>query len=186
MIFSRESIYIDKSARLIGNVKIGEYSSIWPTAVLRADMGPITLGRYVNIQDGTVIHTDSKGSVTVGDYTLVGHQAMLHGCTIGRAAMIGIRVVILDGAEVGDGAQITAGCMIRGGMKIPPKALVIQKNNELKIYENKARPVQTITGSLEYASLTERIQNDQFGPFSDEELKTFKNRAEKIYDDIFK
>lgn len=88
-------------------------------------MNRITLGNFINIQDNTSLHTDSRGSISIGDWTLVGHNAMLHGCKIGRGCLIGIGSILLDGCEIGDGAQITAGCMIRGGKKIPPRSLVL-------------------------------------------------------------
>ncbi|MCB1174509.1 MAG: gamma carbonic anhydrase family protein [Leptospiraceae bacterium] len=140
-------------------------------------MGRIRLERGVNIQDNCTIHTDSKGSVVVGAYTLVGHNAILHGCQIGRACLIGIGSLVLDGARVGDGAMITAGCMIRGGMQIEAGSLVIQKGGELKVYPGKARYLQTLAGSLEYIALAKRWQQGHFGPFSDQELVRFQAEA---------
>lgn len=175
-----ETSYIDKAATIIGDVSLAHLTSVWPGAVLRGDMAPIEIGEGVNIQDGTVIHCDSHHSVTVGDYSLIGHQAMLHGCHIGRGVLIGIRAVVLDDAEIGDGAMVTANCIIRGKMKIPPFALVVEKKGELKIYENKARTVQTIAGSLEYIELARRIKEDIHGPFSDDEEAVFQRQAIEI------
>ena len=177
--------WIHPTATVIGNVVLGPECSIWPSAVLRGDLGTITLGRGVNIQDGTVVHCDSGGSVVVGDYTLVGHRAILHGCKVGRGALIGINSVILDGAEIGDGAMITAGCMIRGGMKIPPLAMVVQKGGELKVFPGKARAQITVAASLEYIELARRWQERVFRPLTEEEEKQLSERASTILKEMF-
>lgn len=163
---------------------MGEYSSLWPGVVVRADMNAFVLGKYVNIQDNSTLHSDSKRGITIGDYTLVGHHAMIHGCTIGRGVLIGIGSVILDDAQIGDGAMITAGCMIRGGTKIPPQALVTPDGSSIRIFENKARTAYTIAGSLEYVELAGRMQKGVWGPFSREEESAFLARAKEIWDSI--
>ncbi|TGL78301.1 gamma carbonic anhydrase family protein [Leptospira yasudae] len=175
-----ETAFIHPQATAIGLVEMGPHSSLWPGAVIRADMNRIVLGEGVNIQDNSTLHTDSSRGITIGDYTLVGHNAMLHGCTIGRGCLIGIGSVILDDAEVGDGAMVMAGCMVRGGKKIPPGAMVIQKNGELKIFEGKAKPVFSVAGCLEYIALSERFKKGIFGPFTPEEEIEFQNRAKGI------
>ena len=164
---------------------MGKLSSLWPGVVLRADMNSFILGDYVNIQDNTTLHSDSKRGITIGDYTLVGHNAMLHGCTIGRAALIGIGSVILDDAIIGDGAMITAGCMIRGGAKIPPRALVTPDGSSIRIFENKARTALTVAGSLEYVALAERMRKGIWGPFTRAEEEDFLARAKAIVAGLF-
>jgi len=176
--------FIHESARVIGLVEMGENCSIWPGAVLRADMNSIILGNCVNIQDNSTLHVDSSAGMSIGDYTLVGHNTMLHSCKIGKACLIGIGSIILDKAEIGDGAMITAGCMIRGGMKIPPKAMVIQKEGKLFIYENKAKVQLTVAGSIEYMELAARHQKNLFGPFTKEEEKDFFVRAGQVMEEL--
>lgn len=177
--------WIHPKASVIGNVTLGPECSIWPGSVLRGDLGHIELGRAVNIQDGTVIHCDSRGRVDIGDYTLVGHKAMLHGCRIGRAALIGINSTILDGAEIGDGAMVTAGCMIRGGMKIPAFSMVVQKGGELKVYPGKARTQMTLAGSLEYVELARRWKERNFHPLNEGEERELFERAGIILKEMF-
>ncbi|RME93376.1 MAG: gamma carbonic anhydrase family protein [Candidatus Hydrogenedentota bacterium] len=172
--------FIHEKATVIGNVKLAKGVSIWPGAVLRADMHDIILGEGVNIQDNSTIHTDFKKPVIIGDYTLVGHNAMLHGCKIGKGCLIGINATVLDDAEIGDGAMITAGCLIRGGTKIPPKAMVIQKKGEIKIIENKARTMFTVAGSLEYIRLIEMHQKNEFIRFTEEDEKALQEEAKEI------
>ena len=116
----------------------------------------------------------------MGDYSLIGHNAMLHGCHVGKACLIGIGCVVLDNAEIGDGAMITAGCMIRGGQKIPARAFVYSKKGELIVVEGKARPVQTVIGSLEYVELAARHQEKRWEPFSGEEIEVFRKKAANI------
>lgn len=172
--------YIHPQSTVIGMVEFGHSCSIWPGVVIRADMNQIQLGNAVNIQDNSTLHTDSKSPIVIGDWTLVGHNAMIHGCRIGRGVLIGIGSIILDGAEIGDGSQVTAGCMIRGGKKIPPRSLVVADGSNIKIYPNKAKPEFTVAGCIEYIHLAERIQRNEFGPFSDEEGREFVEEAKKI------
>lgn len=178
------SPYIHPRATVFGDVVLGESSSIWPGAVLRADMNRIELGKAVNIQDNSTLHTDSRSKIFIDDWTLVGHDAMLHGCHVGKGVLIGIGSVILDGAEIGDGAQITAGCMIRGGKKIPPRSLVVSDGSGIKIFPGKAKPEFTIAGCIEYILLAERIQKQVYGPFSEEEEKGFLELAKSIITDL--
>ncbi|MBE7413471.1 MAG: gamma carbonic anhydrase family protein [Leptospiraceae bacterium] len=158
--------------------------SIWPGAVLRADTNFIKLGKAVNIQDNSTIHVDSTYSTSIGDYSLIGHNVVIHSSTIGKACLIGIGSIILENCVIGDGAMISAGCLIRGNTKIPPKAMVIQKNGELKIYENKSRPQLIIASSLEYVESSKRFLNKFFAPFSENETKEFFMKAGSILKEL--
>ena len=169
--------FIHPMASVEGLVEMGVDCSVWPGAVIRADMNTVRLGRGVNIQDNSTLHVDSGRGLSIGDYTLVGHNTMLHSCTIGRACLIGIGSVILDGAEIGDGAMITAGCLIRGGKKIPPGALVLEKNGKQTIVENKAKTRYAVTGSIEYINLARRHREGIWGPFTKEEERGFYEQA---------
>ncbi|TGK06934.1 gamma carbonic anhydrase family protein [Leptospira semungkisensis] len=175
-----ETAFIHPAATAMGMLEMGPYSSLWPGAVARADLNEIKLGEGVNIQDNTTLHTDSTGSLRIDDYTLVGHNAMLHGCKIGKGCLIGIGAVILDEAEIGDGAMILAGCMIRGGKKIPPRAMVIPKNGDIVIYDKKAKPEMSVAGCLEYIQLAKRFQENIFRPFTKEEEQAFVQEAKAI------
>ena len=179
-----KSSFIHPQASVFGMVTLGKNTSIWPGAVLRGDLGNIILGDFVNIQDHSTLHVNSRNKIEIGDYTLVGHNAILHGCKIGKACLIGIGCVILDGAEIEDGAMITAGCIIRGGKKIPARSLVIQKSGDIKIVEGKARTSHTIAGSLEYAELAKRFKKKIFKPFSIEQEKAFLAEGNKIVADL--
>ena len=119
------SAYVDPSAQVIGEVVIGERSSIWPCASLRGDMGPIVVGSDTSIQDCCALHLDEGFPLTVGDRVTVGHSVTLHGCTVEDDALIGIGSTILNGAVIGKGAVVAAGSLVPEGMQVPPATLVM-------------------------------------------------------------
>jgi carbonic anhydrase/acetyltransferase-like protein (isoleucine patch superfamily) len=121
-----DGVFVAPSADVIGDVVIGERSTIWYGAVLRGDVESIRVGADTSIQDNTVIHVDSSGFATVvGDRVTVGHSVVLHGCTVGDDALIGIGAIVLNGAEVGQGAMIGAGSLVTPGTKVPPGMLAL-------------------------------------------------------------
>ncbi|ADL07353.1 gamma carbonic anhydrase family protein [Thermosediminibacter oceani] len=120
-----QSCFIAPTADIIGDVTVGENSSVWHRAVLRGDINSIKIGANSNIQDGTVIHVAEEHPVTIGDYVTVGHSAILHGCTIKDNALIGMGAIVLDGAVVGEGALVGAGSLVPEGKEIPPYSLAI-------------------------------------------------------------
>ena len=119
------SAYIDPGAHVIGDVEIGPFSSIWPTAVLRGDIEPIHVGANTNIQDGALIHTDQGFPTAIGDRVTVGHAAVIHGCMIGDDSLIGIGARVLTGAKIGRGAVVAAGALVTEGMEVAPDTLVM-------------------------------------------------------------
>ncbi len=119
------SVFIADGVRLIGDVTIGEDSSVWFNAVLRGDVGPIVIGRGTNVQDLVMCHMTNGGPpLIVGDYCTIGHGAILHGVTIGRGVLIGMGAVLLDGAIVGDESIVAAGSVVTEGMIVPEGVLV--------------------------------------------------------------
>jgi carbonic anhydrase/acetyltransferase-like protein (isoleucine patch superfamily) len=119
------SAYIDMSAQVIGDVTVGERSSVWPNASLRGDTGPIVIGSETSIQDNCVLHLDEGFPLTVGDRVTVGHSVTLHGCTVEDDALIGIGATILNGARIGQGSVVAAGSLIPENMDVPPATLVM-------------------------------------------------------------
>ena len=180
MMKIHKKAFVHSSAVVMGAVELGEKSSVWPMTVVRADLGKIRIGRFVNIQDGSILHCNTDNQLEIGDYTLVGHKAMLHGCKIGKGCLIGINATVLDNAEIGDGAMIMAGCTIRGGKKIPPRALVLPAGDKVKIMENKATPLVTVHGSLEYAELAKLAKKGNKKLLSQAKLDELKPLAEQI------
>lgn len=120
------SAFIDASAQVIGDVEIGEESSVWMAAVIRGDVHHIRIGRRTNIQDGTIVHVMKDTHPTVvGDDVTVGHAAMIHGCTIERQCLIGMRATLLNGCQIGTGSIVAAGALVPEGMVVPPRSLVM-------------------------------------------------------------
>ena len=121
-----ESCYIDESAQIIGDVAIGENSSVWMNAVIRGDVYAIRIGKNCSVQDCSVLHgMRHKYGVTLGDWITVGHSVTLHGCTIGDRCLIGMGSVILNNARVGRGSIVAAGTVIPENTVIEPNSLVM-------------------------------------------------------------
>jgi gamma-carbonic anhydrase len=120
------SAYIDRGAQVIGDVVIGERSSLWPGVVARGDVNSIRVGDETSIQDNTVLHCDAPGfSLEIGSRVTVGHLAMLHGCMIEDECVIGIGAIVLNGARVGTGSVVAAGALVPEGMVVPPGSMVM-------------------------------------------------------------
>ncbi|MEO6033216.1 MAG: gamma carbonic anhydrase family protein [Burkholderiaceae bacterium] len=119
------SAWVADSAQVMGNVELGEDASIWFGAILRGDTEVLRIGRGTNVQDGTVIHADNGFPVTLGANVTVGHQVMLHGCTIGDGALIGIQAVVLNGARIGRHCLVGAGALVTEGKEFPEGSLIV-------------------------------------------------------------
>jgi carbonic anhydrase/acetyltransferase-like protein (isoleucine patch superfamily) len=119
------SAYVDASAQVIGEVSIGDRSSIWPNASLRGDTGPIVIGSETSIQDNCALHLDEGFPLTVGNRVTVGHSVTLHGCTVEDDSLIGIGATVLNGARIGTGSVVAAGSLVPEGMQVPPSTLVM-------------------------------------------------------------
>ena len=119
------SVYLADGATVIGDVTLMEDVSVWTGAVLRGDNDWIRVGAGTNIQEGAVLHADPDCPLTVGENVTVGHQAMLHGCTVGDGALIGIQAVVLNGAVIGKNCLVGAGALVTEGKRFPDNALII-------------------------------------------------------------
>lgn len=117
--------FIAPNAAVVGRVTLGERSSVWFSCVLRGDVEDIVIGPDTNIQDGTVIHADPGFPARIGRQVTVGHNAMIHGCTIGDGSLVGINAVILNGAIIGKGCLIGANALVTEGMEVPDGSLVL-------------------------------------------------------------
>lgn len=120
-----ESVFVAPGASVIGSVVLSENTSVWFGATIRGDNDTITIGRNSNVQEGAVLHTDPGLALTVGENVTVGHQAMLHGCTIGDGSLIGIQAVILNGAVVGKSCLVGAGAVITERKVFPDRSLIV-------------------------------------------------------------
>lgn len=120
-----ESAWIADSAEVIGHVKLAADVSIWFNAVLRGDNELMTVGAGSNIQDGSVLHSDHGSPLTIGEGVTVGHQVMLHGCTVGDHSLIGIGAVVLNGAKIGKHCLVGAGALVTEGKEFPDGSMII-------------------------------------------------------------
>lgn len=154
-----DNVFVDPSAVVLGDVEIGEHSSVWPMTVIRGDMHRIRIGACSSIQDGSVLHITHAGPynpdgfpLIIGDHVTVGHQAMLHGCTVGNRVLIGMGAMIMDGAVVEDEVIVGAGSLVPPGKTLKsgylyvgrpakPQRELTQKEKEFFTYtaENYAR-----------------------------------------------
>jgi carbonic anhydrase/acetyltransferase-like protein (isoleucine patch superfamily) len=119
------SAFVAPGAVVIGDVTLGEESSVWYNTVLRGDINEIKIGAHSNIQDGTVVHLADDYGAYVGEYVTVGHKALIHACKIDDEVLVGMGAIILDGAEIGARSIIGAGALVTKGKKIPPGSLVM-------------------------------------------------------------
>ncbi|WP_246945145.1 gamma carbonic anhydrase family protein [Bacillus pinisoli] len=126
-----ESAYIANSVEIIGDVKIGKDASIWFNTVIRGDNDVIQIGDRANIQDGSVLHVNKSMPIIIEEDVTVGHNVIVHACTVRKGALLGMGSIILDGAEIGEYALVGAGTVVPPGKKVPPRTLVV--GNPMKV-----------------------------------------------------
>lgn len=117
--------WVAPNATVVGRVSLGQACSVWFGAVLRGDSSTLSLGDRVNVQDGAVLHADAGFPLRIADDVTIGHQAMVHGCTIEAGCLIGIQAVILNGAVIGEGSLVGAGALVTEGKVFPPRSLIV-------------------------------------------------------------
>ena len=120
------SAYVDESAQVIGDVEIGEASSVWMNVVMRGDVHRIRIGRRSNVQDGTIVHV-MRGThpTTIGDEVTIGHGVIVHGCTLQDRILVGMGAILLNGVDVGADSIVAAGTLLPENARIPPRSLVM-------------------------------------------------------------
>ena len=125
--------FIDESAQVIGDVEIGEESSVWMAVVVRGDVNRIRIGRRTNVQDGTIVHVMIRTHpTTIGDNVTIGHGAIVHGCTIETQCLIGMGAILLNGSHIGTQSIVAAGTLVTEEMKVPPRSLVMGNPAKVK------------------------------------------------------
>jgi carbonic anhydrase/acetyltransferase-like protein (isoleucine patch superfamily) len=125
--------FIDASAQVIGDVEIGQESSVWMCAVIRGDVHWIRVGKCTSIQDGTIVHAmTGTHPTTIGDNVTIGHAAVIHGCTIDDQCLIGMGAILLNGSHVGAGSIVGAGTLLVEGQRVPPRSLVLGSPGKVK------------------------------------------------------
>lgn len=142
--------FVADNATVLGRVRLAHEASVWFNAVLRGDNEEIAIGEGSNVQDGSVLHTDPGYPLRVGAGVTVGHQAMLHGCTVGDHSLIGIKAVVLNGATIGRNCLIGAGALIPEGKTIPDNSLVMGAPGRVKRELGKEEIERMKGGSARY------------------------------------
>ena len=145
------SVFVADGAQVIGDVKIGEESSVWYNTVLRGDVNSIRVGRRTNIQDLTMVHVD-KGTypVAIGDEVTVGHHVVIHGCTIGSRVLVGIGSVVLNGVVIEDDSFIAAGTLLTPGTHVPSGSMVMGSPGRVKRTLTDAERAGLLTSAAGY------------------------------------
>lgn len=141
------SVFLAPGACVIGDVLIGEQSSLWFNVIVRGDVNSIRIGKRTNIQDGTIVHvTRDTHPTIIGDDVTVGHSVTLHGCTVHDGSLIGIGAIVLDGAVIGASSLVAAGSVVTPGTQIPPQSLVMGSPGRVKrtLSESECRNMQAI------------------------------------------
>jgi carbonic anhydrase/acetyltransferase-like protein (isoleucine patch superfamily) len=144
--------FIHDEAIILGNVEVGEDTSIWPGAVIRGDFGLIKIGKNCSIQDNAVIHSDSDKTLEIGNNVIIAHTAVLHSCKIGDNVLVGIGSIILDDCKIGDNVLIAAGTLLKPRTEIPSDSFVYQKEGKLTIKKIKQRHLDLIERILRFNS----------------------------------
>ena len=156
--------WISETAQIIGNVIIGNNTSIWFGAVIRGDNEPIVIGDNTNIQENTVIHVDKGADVNIGSGCTIGHKAIIHGCTIGNNTLVGMGTIILNNAYIGNNCLVGAGSLITEGKTFPDKTLIMG---------SPAKVIRNLTEEeIEQNKLSANHYIDNF--------KEFKNKLNKL------
>jgi carbonic anhydrase/acetyltransferase-like protein (isoleucine patch superfamily) len=154
-----ESVFIAPTAQIIGNVIIGEKSSIWFQSVLRGDFDQITIGEKTNIQDLCMCHADKNIPLKIGNSVIIGHRGIIHGCTIEDKCLIGMGAIVMNKAVIGTGSVVAAGAVVLGKTIIPPYSLVTGSPGKIKkTYKNREEIEQKIrTMSEDYLNNAENF-----------------------------
>ena len=120
-----EKTFVADGVKVIGDVTVKKYGSLWFNTVVRGDVNSITIGKYSNIQDNSVVHVGDEHETIIGDFVTVGHNATVHGCTIENNCLIGMSATILNGAVIGEGSIVAAGALVKENMIVPKGSLVV-------------------------------------------------------------
>lgn len=148
--------FIEPSAQIIGDVEIGEQSSVWFNSVIRGDVNPIRIGRRTNIQDLSMVHvTKDRTQTKLGDDVTVGHHVVLHGCRIGNRVLVGMGAILMDEVEVGDDCIVAAGALLTPGTQVPPGSLVVGSPARVKRPLTDEERAFLVTSSANYVGYAE-------------------------------
>lgn len=153
-----QNVYLAPGALVIGEVQIGENSSIWYHATVRGDLSSVIIGKDTNIQDNAVIHVEDSMPVQIGDGVSIGHGAVIHGCRIGNNTLVGMGAIVLNGAKIGRDCLIGAGTLITQNQVIPDGSVVLGSPGKVKRSITEEENKSNIRNALNYANLAKEHQ----------------------------
>jgi carbonic anhydrase/acetyltransferase-like protein (isoleucine patch superfamily) len=153
------SAWVADSAQVMGNVELAESASVWFGAVVRGDTETIRIGKGSNIQDASVLHADIGKPLTIGENVTVGHQVMLHGCSIGDGSLIGIGAIVLNGAKIGKGCIVGAGSLVTEGKEFPDGSMILGSPAKVVRQLSEAQQVGLRMSALHYIENARRFKN---------------------------
>jgi len=155
------SAFLAEGSVVVGDVEIGEGSSLWFGTVVRGDVNHVRIGARTNVQDMTVVHVTSRTNPTViGDDVTIGHRAVLHGCTVKDRCLVGIGAIVLDGAVVGPDAMVGAGALVPPGMVVPPGTLVLGAPAKVRRELTPEEVASLRTSAANYAGYAARYRGE--------------------------
>ena len=157
-------VFIHPSATVVGRVTLKEHVSIWPGSVLRGDLNKIVVGKYTNIQDLSIVHLETDIGCTIGEYCVIGHRVIAHGCRIGNGVLVGMGAIILNGARVGDRSLIGAGALVTENMKIRPESLYLGTPARFIRKLSKKEIQFAVESAKKYAKTAEEHMAGRFQP----------------------
>ena len=152
--------WVAPDAQVMGNIVLLENASVWFAAVLRGDNETITIGENTNVQDGSVLHTDMGFPLTIGTNVTIGHQAMLHGCTVGDNSLIGIGATVLNGAKIGKNCLIGAHALVGEGKEIPDNSMVLGMPGKVVRQLDEANEAMMIASAAHYVENWKRYEQE--------------------------
>jgi carbonic anhydrase/acetyltransferase-like protein (isoleucine patch superfamily) len=175
--------YIDPTARIYGGVEIGEGSSLWPYAVIRAEGFGVRIGRLSNLQDHVMVHVGDRAPTIVGDHCSVAHRAVLHGCTVGDNCLVGIGATVMEGAVIGENSIVAGHSYVASKVIVPPNSIVmgtparvVRAANSFVV--NRVNAMLYLRNALAYASGNHRAWD---GPDYEAEMRRWRQDAEREF-----
>jgi carbonic anhydrase/acetyltransferase-like protein (isoleucine patch superfamily) len=156
------SAFIHSEAIVLGDVSLGEKASVWPTAVIRGDSAPISVGNESNVQDGAVLHADENMPCIIGDRVTIGHRAIVHGATVEDDCLIGMGAIVLNKAVIGRGSLIGAGAVVTEGSTVPPRSLVLGVPGRRIMEVDDDTTARILRGCAAYVELSGRHSRGEF------------------------
>lgn len=160
-----KKVYIDPSAQVIGRVRIGGQSSVWPNSVVRGDISPITIGRSTNIQDLSVIHVETGRPCRIGNFVTVGHRAVIHACTVKDNVLVGMGSIVMDSAVIGKGTILGAGSLVTSGQKLKPGSLYFGRPAKFVRVLSRREIAEVKKMALRYVRYAEDYGRQRYGRF---------------------